>query len=126
MVDNLERTIFVAAEIFLFIVAFIFALNGIHAQEAAFEAARTSMEQEERRLYTSLQLNSNETYTGAEVIQSLYQISQLGVNIQVGSQYFSKYVDPETINISGIDPYKVYDVAYIRDSQGVLLTIIFT
>ncbi|MNJ28196.1 hypothetical protein [Paenibacillus bouchesdurhonensis] len=126
MVDNLEKTIFVAAEIFLFIVAFIFALNGIHAQEAAFEAARKSMEQEERRLYTSLQLNSNETYTGAEVIQSLYQIPQLGVNIQVGGQYFSKYNDPETINISGIDPYKVYDVAYIRDSQGILLTIIFT
>jgi len=129
MSDNLERTLFIVAELFLFIVACMFTVDGMRGQEKAIDTFRHAAEQEERRLFTSLEVNGRETYTGAEVLQSIYQIHVLGADIQVvDSQtfFFPKNLDLETLDVSGIDLRRTYDVTYYRDSNGTVLTIVFT
>jgi hypothetical protein len=127
MSDNLERALFIVAELFLFIVACMFTIDGMQGQEKAIDTFRHAAEQEERRLFTSLEVNGRETYTGAEVLQSIYQIHVLGANIRVGNQtFFYKDLDLETLDVSGIDLRRTYDVTYIRDSNGTVQTIVFT
>lgn len=129
MSDNLERTLFIVAELFLFIVACTFTVGGMQGQEKAIDTFRHAAEQEERRLFTSLEVNGRETYTGAEVLQSIYQIHVLGANIRVvDSQtlFFPKDLDLDKLDISGINLHRTYDVTYFRDSNGTIETIEFT
>lgn len=125
MTDNLEKALFVVAELFLFITACIFTINGINSQEAAIETFRRAAELEDRRLFTSLEVNGRETYTGAEVLQSIYQIHSINADIEVRGRPFPKTLDIETTIVSGIDLQRTYDVEYIRDGNGVLETIVF-
>ncbi|MDQ0087504.1 hypothetical protein J2T12_000898 [Paenibacillus anaericanus] len=126
MTDNLEKALIVVAELFLFITACIFTINGINSQEAAIETFRRAAELEDRRLFTSLEVNGRETYTGAEVLQSIYQIHSINADIWVEGIPFLRGLNIETTNVSVIDLQRTYDVEYIRDGNGVLKTIVFT
>ncbi|OAB38444.1 hypothetical protein PGLA_20345 [Paenibacillus glacialis] len=124
--DTVEKAIIIVAELFLFITACMFTIGGINAQEAAITTIRQATEQEERHLYTSLQVNGKETYTGAEVLQSIQQIHNLNANIRVGNQFFSKSLELEVTDVSGVNLDKIYDVSYVRDGMGIVTTIVFT
>lgn len=126
MTDNLEKALIVVAELFLFITACIFTINGINSQEAAIETFRRAAELEDRRLFTSLEVNGRETYTGAEVLQSIYQIQSINADIWVEGIPFPRDLNIETIVVTSIDLQRTYDVEYIRDKNGVLETIVFT
>ncbi|ANS75347.1 hypothetical protein AWM70_12620 [Paenibacillus yonginensis] len=126
MNDTVEKSIIWVVEVFLFITACMFAISGINSQEAAVKVVKHSSEQDERRLYTDLKETGEETYTGAEVIESIYHIKQLDANIEIGRYYFFKSDDLDNIDVSGIDPQQNYKVNYIRDESGKLLTIVFS
>ncbi|MEB9896268.1 hypothetical protein P4K96_22765 [Bacillus cereus] len=89
-------------------------------------AAHHANEQEERRLFTTFNEKKRETYTGAEVVQSIYHIHHINADIQVRNQFFLKTLDIDETDISGINLQNVYEVTFIRDSAGTLKTIIFT
>lgn len=126
MSETLEKFILVAAEISIVLVACMFALGGIQSQDAAVQAAHKSAVNEERRLFTSLEITERVTYTGAEVLQSIRQMKALDANIRVVNQYFYRSDDIESIDVSGVDLNRTYTVSYIRDSQGKVQTIVFT
>ncbi|MBP1903401.1 hypothetical protein J2Z32_000013 [Paenibacillus turicensis] len=126
MNENLENMWFLTAEIFIFVVASIFALQSITSQEKTLEVYYKASQLEERRIYTSLEVNQEEYYTGAEVLQSIYQINSLNVDIKVDAQVFNRYLDIDTIDVTGIDLKRMYKVSYLRDQKGVLQTIVFS
>lgn len=126
MSETVEKFILVAAEISIVLVACMFALGGIQSQDAAVQAANKSAVNEERRLFTSLEITEQVTYTGAEVLQSIRQMKALDANIRVVNQYFYRSDDIESIDVSGVDLNRTYTVSYIRDSQGKVQTIVFT
>lgn len=126
MNENLENMWFLTAEIFIFVVASIFAVQSITSQEKTLEVYYKASQLEERRIYTSLEVNQEEYYTGAEVLQSIYQINSLNVDIKVDAQVFNRYLDIETTDVTGIDLKRLYKVSYLRDQKGVLQTIVFS
>ncbi|MGG0821695.1 hypothetical protein ABE099_02370 [Paenibacillus turicensis] len=126
MNENLENMWFLTAEIFIFVVASIFAVQSITSQEKTLEVYYKASQLEERRIYTSLEVNQEEYYTGAEVLQSIYQINRLNVDIKVDAQVFNRYLDIETTDVTGIDLKRLYKVSYLRDQKGVLQTIVFS
>lgn len=126
MNENLENMWFLTAEIFIFVVASIFAVQSLTSQEKTLQAYYKVSQLEERRLYTSLEVNQEEYYTGAEVLQSIYQINSLNVDIKVDAQVFNRYLDIDTTDVTGIDLKRLYKVSYLRDQNGVLQTIVFS
>lgn len=126
MNENLESMWFLTAEIFIFVVASIFAVQSITSQEKTLEVYYKASQLEERRIYTSLEVNQEEYYTGAEVLQSIYQINSLNVDIKVDTQFFNRYLDIEETDVTGIDLKRLYKVSYLRDQKGVLQTIVFS
>lgn len=126
MNENLENMWFLTAEIFIFVVASIFAVQSITSQEKTLEVYYKASQLEERRIYTSLEVNQEEYYTGAEVLQSIYQINSLNVDIKVDTQFFNRYLDIEETDVTGIDLKRLYKVSYLRDQKGVLQTIVFS
>ncbi|MEK4363995.1 hypothetical protein MKX68_16300 [Paenibacillus sp. FSL M8-0212] len=126
MSETMEKFILVAAEISILIVACMFALGGIQSQDAAVNVTHKSAVNEERRLFTSLEITEQVTYTGAEVLQSIRQMKTLDANIRVVNKYFYSSDDIESIDVSGVDLNRTYVVSYIRDSQGKVQTIVFT
>jgi hypothetical protein len=126
MNENLENMWFLTAEIFVFVVASIFAVQSITSQEKTLAAYYKASQLEERRIYTNLEVNQEEYYTGAEVLQSIYQINSLNVDIKVDTLFFNRNLDIETTDVTGIDLKRLYKVSYLRDQQGVLQTIVFS
>lgn len=125
MSDTVEKSIFWIVEVFLFITACMFAIGGINIQDKAIQAAHRSTELEERRLFTDLKDKGEETYTGAEVLMSLYHIHELGADIRVSGTYFSRNTEVEKMDTSMISLRQTYQVDYIYDSSGELQTIVF-
>jgi hypothetical protein len=113
-------------ELFIFITACIFAINGINIQEAAVNVVHKSTMQDEKRLFTDLKDKGFETYTGAEVLQSIYHIRELNADIRVNGYLFSKNAEIEDINVSVISLNRTYQVQYIRGSDGEVQTIVFS
>jgi PBP1b-binding outer membrane lipoprotein LpoB len=126
MSETMEKFILVVAEISILIVACMFALGGIQSQDAAVNVTYKSAVNDERRLFTSLEITEQVNYTGAEVLQSIRQMKMLDANIRVVNKYFYRSDDIESIDVSGIDLNRTYVVSYIRDSQGKVQTIVFT
>ncbi|WP_157756193.1 hypothetical protein [Paenibacillus crassostreae] len=63
--------------------------------------------------------------SGAEVRQSLYQIREIGVDIEVNGILYSKSLDPTVLNVSSINLNQYFTPTYIRDSTGLLTLLQF-
>lgn len=126
MSDTIEKALIMIAELFLFITACMFTIGGINSQDRAIETVYKASVNEERRLFTSLEVNGQDTYTGAEVLQSIRNMDYLNADIRVGNRYFSKSEDINDLVVSDIELNRTYEVSYIRDRKGMLQTIVFT
>jgi hypothetical protein len=124
--ETAENILFFTIEIFLLITACIFTIGGIRTQEAAGLAVQQADIREERRLFSSLEVNGQETYSGAQVLQSIRQIGSLEVNIRVNGRVFYQDDEVSDLDLSGIDLHRTYTVSYIRDTNGNVQTIVFT
>ncbi|MEF2964208.1 hypothetical protein V3851_00070 [Paenibacillus sp. M1] len=120
MSDTVEKAIFYMVELFIFITACIFIIGGINEQERTLNVVHQSVKQEDRRLFTDLKDKGNETYTGAEVLMTIYHIKELNANIRVDGK------EIEELDTSSILLTKSYQVEYIYDSNGTVLTIVFS
>ena len=125
MENNFERFIWVAVCITLFILSATAALISLNDQDRTLQIFKESNMQEDRRLFISIETNDELTYSGAEVMQSIRQIQNLDVNIEVENRIFTKDLDIETAPLSIIQMQKKYEVSYIRDVDGKVQTILF-
>jgi len=72
---------------------------------------------------STLKIENKYTCSGAEVLQSIYQIKEIDVNIQVDGVIFDKNIDPDEMDVSNIDVERTYTPTYVRDSQGNLILL---
>ena len=80
----------------------------------------------DHNVQTTLRIPDTYTVTGAQVIQTLYQIADLHVDIQVDGVAFSKDLDTEQIDVSSISTIKSYVPTYLRAADGSVQKIVFT
>ncbi|KAI7257654.1 hypothetical protein KC345_g10744 [Hortaea werneckii] len=100
--ETAENILFFTIEIFLLITACIFTIGGIRTQEAAGLAVQQADIREERRLFSSLEVNGQETYSGAQVLQSIRQIGSLEVNIRVNGRVFYQDDEVSDLDLSAV------------------------
>lgn len=125
MNGNSEDSVSMLATVMWFIASLSIVFMSFTLQENSIDAVILSAENEDRRLSPIIEMASEESYTGAQVIQTLYQINEIEADIQVNNTQFSKLIDIESTDVSSIDPYKVYTVTFQRDTEGMLEKIIF-
>ncbi|WPP42240.1 hypothetical protein SK066_04595 [Paenibacillus hunanensis] len=73
----------------------------------------------------TLKMESDYTCTGAEVVQTLYQIQELNATVLVNGQRFDSSMDPDEMDVSHIDVNRTYHPTYVRDTQGRLTLLTY-
>ncbi|WP_164685080.1 hypothetical protein [Brevibacillus reuszeri] len=125
MNESPSSLMYIAAWILIIVVALGSASNGITAQSRALEVVNHEVKKD-HRLYIDFGSVEEETYTGAEVLQTIKNMKAIDADVQVGSSFFTKDYDVETIDVSMIDLQKSYKVKFIRNAAGSVTTIKFT
>ncbi|MFB4321661.1 hypothetical protein RB298_04890 [Priestia sp. BR_2] len=123
--NNAESSISLMAAVIWFVAALSIGLTSYVLQEKSIEAVAIANANEDRRVQTLYKIEANETYSGAQVIQTLYEINKIEADIEVNHLFFSKNINIESTDVSGIDPYKNYIVTFERNTEGKLQKIIF-
>ncbi len=77
----------------------------------------------DRNQKVTLKIEHHYTSTGAEVIQTLHQIQELGTAIEVDGQRLDSSIDPDELDVSFINMNRPYRTTYIRDTAGRLMLV---
>ncbi|MEN1990245.1 hypothetical protein [Paenibacillus hubeiensis] len=125
MNESTSDYFYYAAWIMLFLIALGTASTDISIQQRAQQSMQEAAAVD-HRLFTTFGSVEEETYSGAEVLQSIQRIQDIGANIQVEGVTFPKYLDIDDADVSMINLRKSYKVQYVRDAKGTVTTIIFT
>lgn len=124
MNDSIERSILLGAMLIVFILAATSAGRSLDLQNKTFQAFKQINEQD-KRLFTTLEVGGEEAYSGAEVLQSIRQIKSINADIKVENTIFSKDLDIDVTDLSMIDLNRNYLVTFIRATNGDLSTVVF-
>lgn len=125
MNESTNDYIYIVAWIMIFLLALGTAYRDINTQleyQRSIHEASTI----DHRLFTEFGSIEEETYSGAEVLQSIQRIHTIGASIQVEGKTFSQSLDIDNTDVSMIKLQKTYKVKYVRDTQGVVTNIVFT
>ena len=79
----------------------------------------------DKNIHSTLKVPEKYFVTGTEVRQSLYQINDIGIDIEVDGLMYSKSLDPTTLNVTAISLTKKYTPTYMRDTNGALMVLRF-
>lgn len=109
----------------IIIFALAIASDGIIIQDRLQQTVQQTTEFDQR-LFSSYGSVDEETYSGAEVLQSIQRIAEINADIQVSGQMFVKTLDIDSVDVSVVNLHKTYKVQYIRNSTGDVTTIVFT
>lgn len=80
---------------------------------------------QDRNVHTTLAIPEDYRVSGAEVLQSIYHIGQIGVDIQVDSKVFSHSLDIDYTDVSMINVLGLYTPVHVRDANGQLLKVVY-
>ncbi|CAJ0571290.1 unnamed protein product, partial [Mesorhabditis spiculigera] len=108
---------------------FLIALGTASTDLSIQQRTQQSMQEAatvDHRLFTTFGSVEEETYSGAEVLQSIQRIQDIRANIQVEGVTFQQTLDIDSADVSMINLRKTYNVQYVRDAIGTVTTIIFT
>ncbi|MFB8378165.1 hypothetical protein [Paenibacillus taichungensis] len=125
MNESASDYLYYAAWIMLFLIALGTASTDISIQQRAQQSMQETATID-HRLFTTFGSVEEETYSGAEVLQSIQRIEDIGANIQVEGVNFPQNLDIDMTDVSMINLHKSYKVQYVRDTSGAVTTIIFT
>ncbi|WP_181151215.1 hypothetical protein [Paenibacillus sp. PCH8] len=108
---------------------FIIALGSASFEldhQQRYQASIQEVSNMDYRLFTTSGSIEDETYSGAEVLQSIQRIQKIGANIQVEGITFTQSIDIDNTDVSMINLKKSYRTKYVRNTAGLITTIIFT
>lgn len=125
MDENSQSSILIGAVIVLFVISLSITLTTVNLEDRGIQMVRHWIGTADHRVQSTLEIKGEETYSGAQILQMLFQINQSNTDIQVENMFFSKNSDIENTDVSGIDTHKNYVASYIRDQDGTLTKIIF-
>lgn len=125
MNESASDYLYYAAWIMLFLIALGTASTDISIQQRAQKTMQETATID-HRLFTTFGSVEEETYSGAEVLQSIQRIKDIGAKIRVEGVNFPQNLDIDMTDVSMINLHKSYKVQYVRDTSGAVTTIIFT
>ncbi|MFS0874018.1 hypothetical protein [Paenibacillus xylanilyticus] len=125
MNESVSDYLYYAAWIMLFLIALGTASTDLSIQQRAQQSMQETATVD-HRLFTTFGSVEEETYSGAEVLQSIQRIQDIRANIQVEGVTFQQTLDIDSADVSMINLRKTYKVQYVRDASGTVKTIIFT
>ena len=125
MNESVSDYFYYAAWIMLFLIALGTASTDLSIQQRAQQSMQEAATVD-HRLFTTFGSVEEETYSGAEVLQSIQRIQDIRANIQVEGVTFQQTLDIDSADVSMINLSKTYNVQYVRDASGTVTTIIFT
>jgi len=123
--ESVSDYLYYAAWIMLFLIALGTASTDLSIQQRAQQSMQEAATVD-HRLFTTFGSVEEETYSGAEVLQSIQRIQDIRANIQVEGVTFQQTLDIDSADVSMINLRKTYKVQYVRDASGTVTTIIFT
>ncbi|MFB5679166.1 hypothetical protein ACE3NQ_28850 [Paenibacillus terreus] len=119
------KMLFTAVGFLLFISAAAVGAGLFIQNHAALDEVDAALSSRDRDVVLIPVMEGEEKVSGAAVMQSVFQIAGLGVDIQVDGYLFSKDVGIEDTDVSIVDLRAVYSTAYQRNGDGVLERLIF-
>lgn len=125
MNESVSDYFYYAAWIMLFLIALGTASTDLSIQQRTQQSMQEAATVD-HRLFTTFGSVEEETYSGAEVLQSIQRIQDIRANIQVEGVTFQQTLDIDSADVSMINLRKTYNVQYVRDAIGTVTTIIFT
>ncbi|MFD1736220.1 hypothetical protein ACFSCX_06535 [Bacillus salitolerans] len=114
---TINKTMLFAVAVTFFLVAATQAITTFSTLDRAYD---NLLDLDSRKGLTQNTMIPKEeiTYTGAEVVDQLYQIHDIGVPIIIESTTFPSHVDITSTSFSMIDLNHEYKQVIIRDTQG--------
>jgi len=102
----------------------LYAILFIHVGQTV-ELTNTVRVEQDRNMHTTLAIPENYRVSGAEVLHSIYLISDLGIDIQVDTELFPHNLDIDRTDVSKIDVFGFYKPIYERDKKGQLMKVFY-
>lgn len=126
MEDNTSKAITLGITILVMVGILSYLLISLQIQDRMVYTVSQWTESSDHRVAQTYELVKQETYTGAQVQQSLNTILQLDADIEVNGRLYPRSNKVESSDVQSIDIHKVYTVQYQWDSNGIITKIIFT
>lgn len=126
MEENTSKAITLAITILVMVGILSYLLISLQIQDRMVYTVSQWTENSDHRIAQTYELVKQETYTGAQVQQSLNNILQLDADIEVNGRLYPRNNKVESSDVQSIDIHKIYTVQYRWDSNGIITKIIFT
>jgi hypothetical protein len=111
----------------IFVIAATAGMILFQSGTAALDATYAANRGTDRSVYTTLTpLAGDGSVTGAEVLQSVGTIGEMGVEIVVDGTVYDASLEREDANLSGIQTGSRYTVTFQRGPQGELKKMIYS
>ncbi|CAM2783373.1 hypothetical protein PASE110613_00630 [Paenibacillus sediminis] len=125
MSETTQRMLLLSVALSLFITACVYTLHLGSQMDRALLVVRDNNYGQKRSVQSTIEMTDPETYSGAQVLQSIAQIKENGVAIKVDGHIFPETTDINDVDVSLLDLTKNYIVSYIRNGSGKLIQIVF-
>ncbi|TCZ77233.1 hypothetical protein E0485_12310 [Paenibacillus albiflavus] len=102
----------------------LYAILFIHVGQTV-ELTNTVRVEQDRNIHTTLVLPEDYRVSGAEILHSIYLISDLGIDIQVDTELFPHNLDIDSTDVSKINVFGFYKPVYERDGKGQLMKVTY-
>ncbi|MFB5268095.1 hypothetical protein ACE41H_15110 [Paenibacillus enshidis] len=119
------KMLFTALGFLLFISAAAVGTGLFIQNHVALDEVDAALSSRDRDIVVIPVMEEEEKVSGAGVMQSIFQIAELGADIQVDGYLFSKDAGIEDTDVSIIDLRAVYSSSYQRNGDGRLERLIF-
>jgi hypothetical protein len=124
----MQQTLKLAAFFLLFLVALTAALELARSDSLGIEHAERLIAAQDPSV-ASRSLASEQLVSGAEVLQSIFHIKEIGAAIEVrseaGTSHYSPDLDAEDADLSIIDLQIRYTKTIVRDDEGQVALVLF-
>lgn len=125
MDNSTKSMLWLAVQLFLFGTACLAALYLSGGIQKVNQLSEPVMQGQKQSVQQYIGISEPLTYTGGQVRQSIAQIQEIGVDMQIDATLYPYAIKPEPSALLRIDVSRTYQVTYQTNPQGEVVTILF-
>lgn len=110
----------------MFVTALTMALWMNETAQAAIASTFQAGADQDHNIAVLLREREDDSVTGSEVVQTIYRLNQFDYDVAVDGVLFPRSAETDEIRAEWIFPEAVYSVYRERNTEGVLMKIVFT
>lgn len=126
MDNSTKSMLWLAVQLFLFGTACLAALYLSGGMQKVTQLSEPVMQGQKQSVQQYIGISEPLTYTGAQVRQSIAQIQEIGVDMQIDHVLYPHAVKPEPSVLLRIEVNHTYQVTYQINPQGEVATVVFS